>query len=531
MFIEHPLIKKDSVELREYQVSLARSAQERSTLVVLPTGMGKTVVALLVIADVLLKKKGKVLLMAPTKPLVEQHSRFLIEFLVGKKVAVMTGDTSPEEREALWVENDVIASTPQVVANDLRNGRASLKDVRLIIFDEAHRAVGNYAYVAVAKEYKEYGGLVLGMTASPGSDREKVREVCTNLGIDNIEVRTEHDPDVAKYVQDVKVQFIEVELPAEIRKATSILSSLYETYLKQLVGMGFLQDSDKVGTKDLLALGNELSARLRSGERSKRLYQALSVNAMAIKVEHAIDLGETQGGTAMLAYLERMREEAASDDGSKATRAIVETEQFKAVMKMMKDLKVEHPKLSRVMSVVSRQISENPGSKVLVFTHYRDTCELVAGKLAKIDGVRVAKLIGQAGRAGDKGLKQREQVGVLQQFRDGEYNVLVATSVGEEGLDVASTDMVVFYEPVPSEIRSIQRRGRTGRRSAGKVVIFVTKGTRDQAFYFSSLHKERQMKSRLLTLKRELENGPEKSVEEDEKNKELPKGQRSLLDF
>jgi Fanconi anemia group M protein len=528
VFIDHPLIRKDRVELRDYQVALSRSAQERNTLVVLPTGMGKTVVALLVIADVLQKKKGKVLLLAPTKPLVEQHYGFLKNFLVEKKIAVMTGDVSPEEREALFVENDVIASTPQVVANDLKNGRFTLKDVRLIIFDEAHKSVGNYAYVAIANEYKGYGGLVLGMTASPGSVKEKVREVCANLDIDNIEVRTENDKDVAKYVQDVKVDFVEVDLPREIRKATSILSSLYETYLKQLSGMGMIQNSDRVSTKELLALGNNLSARLKSGEKSKRIYQALSINAMAIKVEHAIDLGETQGGSALQAYLERLKTEAESDASSKASRAIVETEQFKDVIEMMKDIKVEHPKLSRVMGVVSKQIDENPGSKVLVFTHYRDTCDLVAGKLSKIDGVKVAKLIGQAGRVGDKGQKQKEQVGVLQQFRDGEFNVLVATSVGEEGLDVASTDLVVFYEPVPSEIRSIQRRGRTGRQSAGKVVIFVTKGTRDQAFYYSSLNKEKQMKSRLLTLKNELD--PQKE-EGKGPHQELAKGQRSIFDF
>jgi ERCC4-related helicase len=527
VFIDHPLIKKDGIELRDYQISLSRSAQERSTLVVLPTGMGKTVVALLVIADVLLKKKGKVLLLAPTKPLVEQHCQFLNNFLIGKKIAVMTGDISPEEREALYIENDVIASTPQVVANDLKNERFSLKNVSLIVFDEAHKAVGNYSYVAVANEYKEYGGLVLGMTASPGSDPSKVKEVCGNLDIDNIEVRTEHDPDVAKYVQDTKIDYVEVELPREIRKATSILSSLYETYLKQLVGMGFIPNSDRVTTKDLLMLGDELSRRIKAGEKSRRMYQALSTNAMAIKVEHAVDLGETQGGSALLAYLERLRTEAESDDGSKAARAIVETEQFKAVIGMMKDLKVEHPKLSRIMGAVSRQITESPTSKIMVFTQYRDTCELVASKLSKIDGVKVAKLIGHAGRVGDKGLKQKEQVGVLQQFRDGEFNVLVATSVGEEGLDVASTDLVVFYEPVPSEIRSIQRRGRTGRRSSGKVIIFITKGTRDEAFLYSSLNKERKMKSKLMTLKNQL--GAEK--DERETAHDLAKGQRSIFDF
>ncbi|HSV42315.1 MAG TPA: DEAD/DEAH box helicase, partial [Methanomassiliicoccales archaeon] len=317
MFIEHPLIKPDSIEQRDYQVTLAKDALRRNTLVVLPTGMGKTVVALLVIVDVLQKRKGKVLLMAPTKPLVEQHSLFLRDFLVGKKVAVMTGENDPGEREAMWIENDVIASTPQVVANDVKNGRVDLGKVSLIIFDEAHRAAGNYAYVQVAQTYKDVGGLVLGMTASPGSKKEKVREVCKNLDIDSIEVRMENDPDVAKYVQDVNLQYVEVILPAELRRPSAILGSLYETYLKELVGLGMLPNAE-ASTKDLLMLSSDLQARLKEGEKSKNLYRALSLAAMAIKVEHAIMMGETQGTTALKAYLKRLDDEARSDDSSKA---------------------------------------------------------------------------------------------------------------------------------------------------------------------------------------------------------------------
>ena len=168
VFVEHPLIMKGTVEEREYQTTLSSIASKESTLIVLPTGMGKTVIALRVIAEVLSKKGGKVLFLAPTKPLVEQHACFLREHLVDKNVAVMTGEVTPEERELHWLENDVIASTPQVVANDLRSERVNLQKVKLIIFDEAHRAVGNYAYVSVATEYSQYSGLVLGMTASPG---------------------------------------------------------------------------------------------------------------------------------------------------------------------------------------------------------------------------------------------------------------------------------------------------------------------------------------------------------------------------
>jgi len=148
----------------------------------------------------------------------------------------------------------------------------------------------------------------------------------------------------------------------------------------------------------------------------------------------------------------------------------------------------------------------------------------VASRLDRIEGVSVGKLIGQSERKGDKGLRQKEQVALLGRFRSGEINVVVATSVGEEGLDVASTDLVIFYEPVPSEIRTIQRRGRTGRNRPGRVVILMAKGTRDEAYYYSSLRKEKTMKERLVSLQRR-ESAPEKEEEEEEG------GQSTLLDF
>jgi ERCC4-related helicase len=519
VYFEHPLIRQQSVQLRDYQVELARRASRSSTLLVLPTGLGKTVVAAMVIAEVLQKKGGKVLFLAPTRPLVEQHQRTLENMIEDKRIGMMTGEVDPLERELIFLENDIIASTPQVVANDLKQGRIDLKKVNLIIFDEAHRAVGNYAYVDVAKEYLEQNGLVLGMTASPGSDKGKVKEVCQNLNIKDIEVRTERDPDVAKYVQSVRMDWVEVELPPEMNRIAGTIQTLYEQYLKELVGLGVV-DKDRVMNKRyLLEMAALWQARLRSGEKSRALFKAVSVQAKVVKVEHALDLVETQGMTALRAYLERMKDEASSETGSKASRDIVSSTHFQQIWDMAQAVKAEHPKLSRVMNVVARQIGESPSSRILVFTHYRDTCELVASKLARVEGVRAAKLVGQSDRKGEKGLRQKEQVGVLERFRQGEFNVLVATSVGEEGLDVASTDLVIFYEPVPSEIRSIQRRGRTGRSRAGKVVIFITKGTKDEAYYYSSLNKEKSMRRRLDTMKDELSG-------------EHPKeGQRTLGDF
>ncbi|MDD1747557.1 MAG: DEAD/DEAH box helicase [Methanomassiliicoccales archaeon] len=534
MFVEHPLIRPEAIEEREYQRTLSDIASKESTLVVLPTGMGKTVVALRVAANVL-QKGGKVLFLAPTKPLVEQHANYLKEFLVGKKVGIMTGENPPEEREAIWIESDIIASTPQVVANDLRYERVDLRNVKLIIFDEAHRAVGNYAYVDVAAAYREYPGLVLGMTASPGSSRARIQEVCDNLSIGRIELRSETDPDVARYVHEIQIDAIEVEVPPEMKRVIFALRSLFERYVSELVQLKAVDPKRPANRKYLLEVGRALQQRSRSGEKHRNLFRAMSLQAMAIKVDHALELAETQGATALREYLDRLRAESESEEGSKASREIVKAAEYVKTMEMVHQMRGEHPKLSRIMTIVARQIQEKPASRIIVFTHFRDTCDLMASKLSEVEGAMVAKLVGQTDRTHDKGLKQKEQIGVLDQFRNGKSNVLVATSVGEEGLDVANTDLVIFYEPVPSEIRSIQRRGRTGRKRSGRVVVLVTRGTRDEAYLYASINKERAMKKGLgkLQHRMELDAALDKEREEDASAQDAPRkgGQSHLQDF
>ena len=102
--------------------------------------------------------------------------------------------------------------------------------------------------------------------------------------------------------------------------------------------------------------------------------------------------------------------------------------------------------------------------------------------------------MGQADREGSKGMDQQLQTRTHEEFRNGEFRVLVSSSIGEEGLHVPDVDLVVFYEAVPSEIRYIQRRGRTGRTTEGRVVILLAEGTVDESYYYSTLMKESRMR-------------------------------------
>ena len=504
MFVDHPLIRRGSVEDRDYQRNIANSCLKRSTLVVLPTGMGKTVIAARVIAEVLHSRGGRVLLLAPTKPLVEQHAATLRDVLVvaPERIALFTGEVAaPEDREILWRESKIVVSTPQVVRNDVKQGRVSLEGVSLIVFDEAHRSVGNYAYVDVAATYKDNpAGLVLGMTASPGNESETILEVCGNLGIEGVEIRTEDDPDVVSYVHEIDVERIVVEPPEAAQEIRAQLKKVLDEQIERLKACGFLQEIDRPTTRDLLAAGQLIRARLDSGERQGPVFTAATAQAVAMKANHGIELAETQGMEALRSYLDRTEAEA----NSRADRQFLTRPEVVKARQLASESKTEHPKVRKVLWTVRDQFLKKPDSRVIVFTHYRDMAEQVSRELATLPGIRPARFVGQATRGDDVGLKQREQVDMIERFKAGDHNVLVCTAVGEEGLDIPATDLVVFYEPIPSEIRTIQRRGRTGRTRAGRVVMLVTRGTRDEAYLYSSRRKERRMHVELDRLRRDL---------------------------
>ena len=533
-FISHPLLKDGVVERRAYQISIAEEAKKGSLMVVLPTGLGKTTVALLVSINRL--AKGKILFLAPTRPLVEQHSAFLKEVLNidTSDIQTFTGSILADKRGKLWDDAKIVVSTPQIIENDLLSKRITLSDVALVIFDECHRAVGNYSYVYIAEKYAEQAKepLVLGMTASPGSDREKIQEICTSLGVTRVESRTEYDHDVAPFIFKKGFEWRGIDVPAEIKKQKRILDEVLAERIEELRELGFIRRkkrSKDISKKDLLALRQIIVAQLAT-QKHADLYKALSLQAEVLKIKHAIDLIETQGIFAVKRYFERLRTEAFSKEGSKAAKRLLKDEKFVEVMSAIASYEGEHPKLNALIEILQQEIRVNPDTRIIAFTNYRDTAEMIVAALrdmnAEREGIRAVKFIGQASREADKGLKQKEQVEIIDKFKEGVYNVLVATSVAEEGLDIPATDLVLFYEPIPSAIRSIQRKGRTARKKVGKVIVLIAKGTKDEAYYWLSRSKEREMRRRISEM------GMQKSKAEDaggeERVETVTRGERTV---
>jgi Fanconi anemia group M protein len=492
------LLPENSLQPREYQQRIAEVASSNNTLVVLPTGLGKTMIAVLT-AKLRLEKSegGKVVMLAPTRPLVLQHYNTFKSTLAlqDTEISIMTGETDPEERSHLWRRSRFIFATPQTVRNDVRSGRVELTDVILLIFDEAHRSVKDYSYAQLAKLYKEQARtpLIMGLTASPGGSREKVNEITRNLYIERVEARTEDDEDVRPYVEQTRLEGVKVSLPKEYSILLRAIREVYNEKITRLIEAGFLPKT-RLSKSMLLASRGVMVSRLKASSAVGKgyLYGALISQAQAVIVLHAIELLETQGITVLLMYLSRLRERP--EQGRSAT-ALLKDPRWRFIEEEAARIRnVGYPKLDKVAEIVKQQVQSKADCKIIVFTQYRDTIETIIERLAGV-GVNSARFVGQANKVDNEGMDQKQQTEALKKFSAGDFSVLVSSSIGEEGLHVPDVDLVVFYEAVPSEIRSIQRKGRTGRTRPGRVIILLAEGTVDESYYFSSIRKEKLMKS------------------------------------
>ncbi|MHA2287715.1 MAG: DEAD/DEAH box helicase [Promethearchaeota archaeon] len=529
-FISHPLLKENYVSRRAYQENIFINCLNTNCLVVIPTGLGKTIIALMLAIHRLSKEpNSKVIFLAPTKPLVNQHYKSFLDLTVipEENLRAITGTTPPEMRKNMWKDLKIAFMTPQVLQNDIISNFYSLKDVSLIIFDECHRSVGDYAYCFIAKKYVKSSKIhqILGLTASPGSTEGKITEIRDNLFIDHVEIRTEKDSDVKPYVHNVDNEWIKVKLPSEFIDIKIIITEKLRLIYKALKQQDFLNSSDvtKISRKDLLKLDKRINGRInasKTDEEKFQLFNAKKNAANAIRLSYMDELIETQGVSALNDYMIKNLEKIKQNTANKSLKELFRDSGIKRIFELIENNKqkgIVHPKLEKLAEILHDQIIKNEDSRILVFCHFRDSVNNIVKFLERDEVIKAHKFVGQATKSSDKGLTQKKQIQLLDEFKEGIYNTLVATSVGEEGLDIAECDLVIFYDSVPSAVRSIQRRGRTGRKKEGKVFILMAEGTRDEGYYWAEKAKERVMRRSLKTMK--------------ESDSNFKSGQSSLLNF
>ncbi|XP_045252292.2 Fanconi anemia group M protein isoform X6 [Macaca fascicularis] len=294
--------------VRDYQLHISRAALFCNTLVCLPTGLGKTFIAAVVMYNFYRWfPSGKVVFMAPTKPLVTQQIEacYQVMGIPQSHMAEMTGSTQAFTRKEIWCSKRVLFLTPQVMVNDLSRGACPAAEIKCLVIDEAHKALGNYAYCQVVRELVKYTNhfRILALSATPGSDIKAVQQVITNLLIGQIELRSEDSPDILAYSYERKIE------------------------------------------KLIVPLGEELAAI------------------------------------------------------------------------------------------------------------------------------------------------QKTYIQVVKQFRDGGYNTLVSTCVGEEGLDIGEVDLIICFDSQKSPIRLVQRMGRTGRKRQGRIVVILSEGREERIYNQSQSNK------------------------------------------
>jgi len=493
--LKNPLLR-DNIEAREYQIRIALNSLYKNSLVILPTGLGKTIISILIASQYLYKYSDKaILIMAPTKPLIQQH---LITFIKNLKIlpnryALITGEIKPELRAHMWGKEKVrlFFATPETVRNDLEY--VPLERIILMVFDECHRAVKNYAYVRVADEYLKRCKYphILGLTATPG-DVRRLREVIKNLGIEWVEARDEDDPDVKPYVKSIRIYWRVINLPREYIDARDIIQRMIDERVSRLRSMGFLRKPDEyIVRRDLVRIAEWLSEEIETtmlDEERFELIRPLAVDAQALILYHMLEVLTSQGAYQLKRFMDKLER-----DVRRSRVEITSDPRYLSLAGIINKLP-EHPKVNEVLKEVTRY------RRSLVFTNFTDTAKYLVERLREI-GVNSEIFIG---RGKGTGMSQRVQREVLERFRSGEIKCLVATSIGEEGIDIPDVDLVVFYEPVSSAVRFIQRRGRTGRTRFGKVLILAARESFDMIYLRTAEKRLGRLKEAIKKANREL---------------------------
>ncbi|CAD7704868.1 unnamed protein product [Ostreobium quekettii] len=468
-----------NIPLRQYQQNIAQTALFHNTMICLPTGLGKTLIAAVVMYNFFRWfPQGKIVFVAPTKPLVDQQREACL-FKVSipeYDTAEMTGKVGPEQRQSIWESKRVFFCTPQVLERDMSKGFLDERKIVCLVVDECHRSIGNYATVKAVDMMKKENVKfrVVGLTATPGRSQQVVQEVMENLLINRVEFRSDEDAEVVLYTHERTVDVLTVKPNTHLAECYDLLHQVMRQVIRPLIDakVYFNFDVERISRFSLV----NAQKRFREvGKRRSDLPRILLLFSQAMflaAVHEALDnSGIRVANEFMASQLQGGRLHDLRSDGVFA--------QFLDRINWMVERNMEHPKMAVLCEVLLAHFASGGGSRVIVFTNLRETVGDIVQLLRRHEDTITAKMfIGQSGgpQKSTVGMKQSEQKRVLQDFREGKFNTLVATCIGEEGLDIPEVGLIVCFDGAASPIRDIQRMGRTGRHDNGRVVYLLAEG-------------------------------------------------------
>ncbi|XP_037833713.1 Fanconi anemia group M protein isoform X3 [Kryptolebias marmoratus] len=512
--------------VREYQLKMSEAALFQNTLVCLPTGLGKTFIASVVMYNFYRwYPSGKIVFMAPTKPLVAQQIEacYKVMGIPQAHMAELTGSTAAKQRQEVWRSKRVFFLTPQVMVNDLSRDTCPAEQVKCVVIDEAHKALGNHAYCQVIRllSSQTLQFRILALSATPGGDTKSVQSVISNLLVSHIELRSEESPDIQAHSHQRTVEKVVVP-PGETLSA-------YQTRYLQVLGkfMSRLAQNRVIGHKDLRTLSKYQLILARDQFRKSPPPHIQGPQrgmlegdfALCISLYHGYELLMQTGLRSLFFYVQGIMD--GSREMSRTKNELQRTPTFMDLYHEMEAMFLKppagpdepfiysHPKLEKLEEVVLQHFkvwaersantngSEGVSTRVMIFSSFRESVQEIAAMLDRhAPLIRVMTFMGQASAGkGVKGFTQKEQLEVVHRFRQGGFNTLVSTCVGEEGLDIGEVDLIVCFDAQKNPIRLVQRMGRTGRKRQGRIVVILAEGREERTYNQSQSNKRSVYKS------------------------------------
>ncbi|XP_044745496.1 Fanconi anemia group M protein homolog [Coccinella septempunctata] len=494
--------------LRDYQFNIIEQALYKNTLVNLPTGLGKTFIAAVLMFNYYRwYPTGKIVFMAPTRPLVKQQvdACYNITAIPKDVTAELTGTNKNSTRNDVWMDKRVFFITPQVLQNDLDSCPELATLIKCIVFDEAHKAKGNYAYCEVMKKMKACAKYfrVLALSATPGNSINDVGEVINNLMISHLEYRTEESEDVKPYVFKRKLETVVVPLGQKLEQVKNHYLEVLEKYSRVLLKYKVVQGNCSTLTKGaIFRIKKEYQEKNNRDPHYKEVNLTLNI---CMSLYHANELLIRHGLRGFLGYFEEHINDPLLRNNNGLIKIMEDVRSYLGPIpdidrlpdgsypEVPSNIMFGHPKFYRLRDIlISHFNNSGDESKVIVFFEYRDSVKeafLILLQARPI--IRPEMFVGQKSGM----VTQKMQLRVIKTFRDGDCNTLLSTSIGEEGLDVGEVDLIICFDiSNKSPIRMVQRMGRTGRKREGQVVILVTEGREQQTLNDCLFHKN-NMKS------------------------------------
>ncbi|XP_074856852.1 interferon-induced helicase C domain-containing protein 1 [Carettochelys insculpta] len=510
--------------LRDYQMEVAKPALNgQNVIICLPTGSGKTRVSVYITKEHLDKKKrasepGKVIVLVNKVPLVEQHFRkefnpFLKPWY---RVAGLSGDSQLKISFPEVVrKNDVIISTAQILENSLLNATkddeegVQLSDFSLIVIDECHHTQKEGVYNNIMRRYlkekmknrrlkKENKPLIpqpqiLGLTASPGvggaktpqKAEEHILKICANLDAYRLMTVEEHSSQLKDQVKEPYKKFV----IADDKRRDPFREKIIEI-MTEIQNYCEFNPTFEFGTQpyEQWAVKEEKKAAKEEKRKERVCAEHLKKYNDALQINDTIRMIDAYNHLNKFYKEEKSKKtvkEEDEDDDEPVASKLDETDKFLmklfyAKKKHLKELagkpEYENEKLTQLRNTLMEEFTKTGEARGIIFTKTRQSAFALFQwikdntKFEEV-GVKAHYLIGAGHNSEFKPMTQNEQREIISKFRAGNVNLLIATTVAEEGLDIKECNIVIRYGLVTNEIAMVQARGRARADESTYVLV------------------------------------------------------------